>query len=115
MHGHMNVKFEKSQSSHDFKLHLFIKCCMFLKSERLLPLTNVLLRISKYSYLSIGIGMRPAATGVQFAVGKQIFIVSVLSKPPLLPTQPRVMCNWGRFLQGVKRPGKQTVFSYPSK
>jgi hypothetical protein len=88
---------------------------MFLKSESLLALTAVLLSILKYSYLRAGNGMRLAASGVQFTIGKQIFIVSVLFKPTLRPTQPRGMCNWGRFLRGVKRPEKHTVFSYQSK
>ena len=88
---------------------------MVLKSESLLALTNLLLSTSEISYLSIGIGMRLADSGVQLAVGKQTFIFFVLSKPHLRPTQPRVIGNWGRFLQGEKRPGKHSVFSYPSK
>jgi len=52
-----------AQSSLEFKLTLFIKCCMFLKGECLLALTKVLLSISEYSELSIGIGMRLASVG----------------------------------------------------
>jgi hypothetical protein len=96
-----------TQSSHDFTLNLFIKCCIVLKSKCLLVLTNVLLSISEYSYLSIGIGMRLAASGVQLAVGKHKFILPVLSKPPLWPTEPRVMGNWSRFLQGESDRGNR--------
>jgi len=71
---------------------------MFSQSECLLALTNVLSSTPENSHSSTGIGMRLAASGVQFAVGKQIFIFSVLSKPPLRSTQRRVMGYWGRFL-----------------
>lgn len=75
---------------------------MFSQSECLLALTSVLSSIPENSHSSTGNGMRLAASEVQFAVGKQIFIFSVLSKPPMLSMKPRVMGNWGRFLQGVK-------------
>jgi len=59
---------------------------MFLKRECPLALTNLLLSTPENSYSSIGIGSRLAASGVQFAVGKQIFIFSVRSNPSLWPT-----------------------------
>jgi hypothetical protein len=64
---------------------------------------------------AMGDGRWAGRPGLDFRQGKQIFVYSTASRPPLAPTQPPTHRVLGAVSPGVQRPKREADHSPPSR